>query len=72
MGGTRFIGCYLVAKLRELGHQVVVCNRGKTNGGLPEPLPGIGDAQYQQMLQGVTVLQADRKNPDQLKAAVSS
>jgi len=72
MGGTRFIGCYLVAKLRELGHQVVVCNRGKTNGGLPERLPGIGDAQYQQMLEGVTVLQADRKNPDQLKAAVSS
>lgn len=40
MGGTRFIGCYLVAKLREQGHDVVVCNRGKTNGGKPEPLPG--------------------------------
>ena len=23
MGGTRFIGCYLVAKLREMGHSVV-------------------------------------------------
>ena len=23
MGGTRFIGCYLVAKLREMGHTVV-------------------------------------------------
>ena len=41
MGGTRFIGCYLVAKLREQGHDVVVCNRGKTNGGKPEPLPGV-------------------------------
>lgn len=41
MGGTRFIGCYLVAKLREQGHDVVVCNRGKTNGGKPERLPGV-------------------------------
>lgn len=71
MGGTRFIGCYLVAKLRrdsfftlppftffrkassqkthettcamvarEQGHDVVVCNRGKTNGGQPDRLPG--------------------------------
>ena len=40
MGGTRFIGCYLVAKLREQGHEVVLCNRGKTNGGKPERLPG--------------------------------
>ena len=41
MGGTRFIGCYLVAKLREQGHDVVLCNRGKTNGGKPERLPGV-------------------------------
>ena len=64
MGGTRFIGCYLVSKLRQMGHQVamrrlghrvgaleVVCNRGKTNGGKPERLPGVSDAEYQQMLQ---------------------
>lgn len=71
MGGTRFIGCYLVAKLREQGHDVVVCNRGKTNGGKPEPLPGVSDADYQQMLSGVSVLVADRKDPAQLKAALA-
>ncbi|CAJ1327863.1 unnamed protein product [Effrenium voratum] len=81
MGGTRFIGCYLVAKLRELGHKVVVCNRGKTNGGKPaawrpysdrERLPGVSDAEYAKMLEGVDVLIADRKNPDQLRTAVSA
>ena len=101
MGGTRFIGCYLVAKLREQGHDVVVCNRGKTNGGKPEPLPGVAwlgemwtcpflntccsfcvqrppqccvqvsDADYQQMLSGVSVLVADRKDPASLKAALA-
>lgn len=29
----------------------MVCNRGKTNGGKPERLPGVSDAEYQQMLQ---------------------
>jgi len=72
MGGTRFIGCYLVAKLREMGHSVVVCNRGRTNGGKPERLPGVSDAEYQRMLEGVTVLNADRKQPDQLKRAIAA
>lgn len=72
MGGTRFIGCYLVAKLREMGHSVVVCNRGRTNGGKPERLPGVSDAEYQKMLEGVTVLNADRKQPDQLKRAIAA
>ncbi|CAL1134709.1 unnamed protein product [Cladocopium goreaui] len=71
MGGTRFIGCYLVAKLREQGHDVVVCNRGKTNGGKPEPLPGVNDAEHQKMLEGVSVLVADRKDPAALKAALA-
>lgn len=71
MGGTRFIGCYLVAKLRELGHSVVVLNRGKTNGGRPERLPGTSDAEYQKLLEDVTVLVADRKDPAALKAAVA-
>jgi len=71
MGGTRFIGCYLVKHLRDLGHDVVVCNRGKTNGGKPEPLPGMSDAEYQEMLAGVSVLMADRKDPEALKAAVA-
>jgi len=71
MGGTRFIGCYLVAKLREQGYDVVLCNRGKTNGGKPERLPGVSDADYQKMLEGVSVLVADRKVPEQLKAAVT-
>jgi len=71
MGGTRFIGCYLVAKLREQGHDVVVVNRGKTNEGKPERLPGASDADYAKMLEGVTVLKADRKEPEQLKAAIT-
>jgi len=71
MGGTRFIGCYLVSKLREQGHEVVVVNRGKTNGGKPERLPGVSDADYEKMLEGVSVLVADRKEPDQLKAAIA-
>jgi len=71
MGGTRFIGCYLVAKLRELGHQVVVLNRGKTNGGMPERLPGVSDADYQKMLEGVSVLVADRKKPEEFKQVVT-
>jgi len=71
MGGTRFIGCYLVAKLRELGHEVVVVNRGKTNEGKPDRLPGVSDADYAKMLEGVSVLKADRKEPEQLKAAIT-
>jgi len=71
MGGTRFIGCYLVKKLRDMGHEVVVCNRGKTNGGKPEALPGMSDADYQAMLSGVSVLVADRKDAAALQAAVA-
>lgn len=63
MGGTRFIGCYLVSKLRELGHEVVLLNRGKTNGGKPERLPGMSDSDYNKMLEGVSVLVADRGEP---------
>ena len=29
-----------------------LCNRGKTNGGKPERLPGVSDADYQKMLEG--------------------
>lgn len=72
MGGTRFIGCYLVKKLRDMGCEVFVLNRGKTNGGMPEPLPGMSDAEYAKMLEGVTVLVADRKKPDTVKSAISS
>ncbi|CAE8610374.1 unnamed protein product [Polarella glacialis] len=72
MGGTRFIGCYLVSKLREQGHDVVVVNRGKTNGGLPERLPGASDAEHAKMLEGVTVLKADRKEPEAMKAAITA
>ncbi|CAE8632702.1 unnamed protein product [Polarella glacialis] len=72
MGGTRFIGCYLVSKLRQQGHDVVVVNRGKTNGGLPERLPGASDADYAKVLEGVTVLKADRKEPEAMKAAITA
>jgi len=70
MGGTRFIGCYLVAALRKLGHEVFILNRGKKNDGKPEPLPGMSDAEYQEMLSGVTVLIADRKEPEEIKKMV--
>lgn len=72
MGGTRFIGCYLVKKLRDLGHTVVVCNRGKTNNGLPERLPNMSDADYQQMLSGISVCVADRKDPQAMVQAISA
>eukprot|EP00930_Biecheleria_cincta_P004653 TRINITY_DN105574_c0_g1_i1.p1 TRINITY_DN105574_c0_g1~~TRINITY_DN105574_c0_g1_i1.p1 ORF type:complete len:447 (-),score=101.89 TRINITY_DN105574_c0_g1_i1:107-1447(-) len=72
MGGTRFIGCYLVSKLMELGHEVVLVNRGKTNGGKPERLPGMSDSDYNKMLEGVSVLVADRKEPEQMKAAITA
>lgn len=34
MGGTRFIGCYLVAKLREMGHSVVPWLGEKKHGDM--------------------------------------
>jgi len=71
MGGTRFIGCYLVKQLRDAGHEVFVLNRGKTNGGKPEALPGMSDTDYQKMLEGVTVLVADRKDPASVNAAIA-
>jgi len=71
MGGTRFIGCYLVAKLRAMGCQVYVLNRGKTNGGKPEKLPEMTQQEYEKMLEGVTVLVADRKDPESIKGAIA-
>jgi len=71
MGGTRFIGCYLVAELRKQGHDVFILNRGKKNGGKPEALPGMSTAEYDEMMKGVTVLIADRGDPESVKKAVT-
>lgn len=54
MGGTRFIGVYLTKLLVSQGHEVVLFNRGN------KPAP----------VEGVTVIQGDRKQPDLLKAAL--
>ncbi len=55
MGGTRFIGVSLTRRLVEQGHEVVLFNRGNR----PAPMPG------------VVQLQGDRKDPAQLKAALT-
>jgi len=49
-----------------------VVNRGKTNGGKPERLPGASDADYEKMLEGVTVLVADRKEPEKMKEIIAA
>lgn len=36
IGGTRFIGSYVVSQLIEQGHEVYVFHRGKTNVNIPE------------------------------------
>jgi len=36
IGGTKFIGTELVRRLVELGHDVTIANRGKSNGAPPE------------------------------------
>ncbi|NEQ99803.1 MAG: NAD-dependent epimerase/dehydratase family protein [Cyanothece sp. SIO2G6] len=51
MGGTRFIGVYLVKKLVSLGHEVVVFNRGNK----PAPVAGLEQ------------IHGDRTDPTQLK-----
>ncbi|NEQ78790.1 MAG: NAD-dependent epimerase/dehydratase family protein [Moorea sp. SIO2I5] len=56
MGGTRFVGVYLTKVLVEMGHEVVLFNRGNK----PAPLPGV------QQIHG------DRKDPNQLKEMLSS
>ena len=50
MGGTRFIGVYLVKKLVALGHEVVLFNRGN------QPAP----------VEGLKQIHGDRTDPDQL------
>lgn len=50
MGGTRFIGVYLVKKLVALGHEVVLFNRGNK----PAPVDGLEQ------------IHGDRTDPDQL------
>ena len=55
MGGTRFIGVYLVKKLVDLGHEVVLFNRGNN----PSPVAGLEQ------------IHGDRTDPEQLKAKLT-
>ncbi len=55
MGGTRFIGVYLTKVLVEQGHEVVLFNRGN------HPAP----------VEGVSQIQGNRKDADQLKEKLS-
>ena len=55
MGGTRFIGVYLTKTLVSMGHEVVLFNRGN------HPVP----------VEGVTQINGDRKDPQQLKEKLS-
>ncbi len=56
MGGTRFIGVSLTRRLVEQGHEVVLFNRGN------RPAP----------VEGIEQIHGDRKDPEQLKAKLSS
>jgi nucleoside-diphosphate-sugar epimerase len=56
MGGTQFNGRALVWELARCGHDVTVCNRGRTPGELPP---------------GVKRLVADRTDPASLRAALA-
>jgi len=38
LGGTGFIGPWVVRRLHEWGHEVTVCHRGKTEADLPPHL----------------------------------
>lgn len=55
MGGTRFIGVYLVRMLVAGGYDVTLCNRGNA----PAPVDGLKQ------------IHCDRTDPDALKAALS-
>lgn len=55
MGGTRFIGVYLTKILVQQGHEVVLFNRGNR----PAPVAGVSQ------------IQGDRTDPDQLKEKLS-
>lgn len=55
MGGTRFIGVSLTQVLVEQGHEVVLFNRGN------RPAP----------VEGITQIQGDRSDPEQIKAKLS-
>ncbi|MEM9214244.1 MAG: NAD-dependent epimerase/dehydratase family protein [Cyanobacteria bacterium P01_F01_bin.150] len=55
MGGTRFIGVYLVKKLVDLGHEVVLFNRGNK----PSPVEELEQ------------IHGDRTDPNQLKEKLS-
>ncbi|MEB3181488.1 MAG: NAD-dependent epimerase/dehydratase family protein [Nostocaceae cyanobacterium] len=56
MGGTRFIGVYLISVLQEQGHEVVLFNRGNR----PAPVDGLGQ------------ITGDRTNAAVLKEKLSS
>ena len=56
IGGTQFNGLALVNELARTGHRVTVINRGQTQATLPH---------------GVERLQADRTQPESLRAALS-
>ncbi|MGH8311421.1 MAG: NAD-dependent epimerase/dehydratase family protein, partial [Steroidobacteraceae bacterium] len=56
MGGTQFNGLALVRELVRTGHDVSICNRGKTAAELPR---------------SVQRLIADRTDPEQLRAALA-
>ena len=57
IGGTRFNGLHLVYELVRYGHNVTVLNRGLTEASLPK---------------NVKRIYADRKDPNQLKAALKN
>ncbi|MFQ5827368.1 MAG: NAD-dependent epimerase/dehydratase family protein, partial [Dehalococcoidia bacterium] len=56
LGGTRFVGLSLVYALAREGFEITILNRGKTQAQLPP---------------GIKRRRADRRNPDEVRSALS-
>lgn len=55
LGGTRFVGLRLVRELAGQGHEIALLNRGRSQAQIPS---------------GIKRLLADRRNPEEVKAAL--
>ena len=64
IGGTRFSGVYLVKALGDLGHEVVLYNRGNRQ---VQPIPGEPDTEFAARLASTSTIVGDRTKPDEVQ-----